>query len=74
MPDVSYLNQRGIPVATVAINNSTNAALLAVRILSASVPRLTEQLENYASNLEQEVMVKVGKLADEGWEKYVVKK
>ena len=26
---------RGIPVATVAINNSTNAALLAIRILGA---------------------------------------
>lgn len=26
---------RGVPVATVAINNATNAALLAVRILGA---------------------------------------
>merc|ERR1712080_351230 len=34
---------RGVPVATVAINNSTNAALLAVRILGAADPKwLTE--------------------------------
>jgi 5-(carboxyamino)imidazole ribonucleotide mutase len=35
----------GIPVATVAIGNATNAALLAVRILAASNPSLREMLE-----------------------------
>jgi 5-(carboxyamino)imidazole ribonucleotide mutase len=35
----------GIPVATVAIGNATNAALLAVRILAASNPALREMLE-----------------------------
>jgi 5-(carboxyamino)imidazole ribonucleotide mutase len=35
----------GIPVATVAIGNATNAALLAVRILAASNPALREMVE-----------------------------
>ncbi|MEO0368203.1 MAG: 5-(carboxyamino)imidazole ribonucleotide mutase [Pseudomonadota bacterium] len=38
---------RGIPVATVAINNSTNAALLAVRILAVSDSDIQARLENY---------------------------
>jgi 5-(carboxyamino)imidazole ribonucleotide mutase len=35
----------GIPVATVAIGNATNAALLAVRILAAANPSLREMVE-----------------------------
>ncbi|KAL8292526.1 hypothetical protein RQP46_001138 [Phenoliferia psychrophenolica] len=65
---------RGIPVATVAINNSTNAALLAVRILSSQLPRLSRELEQYAENLEDEVMAKIARLEDGGWADYVVKK
>jgi len=42
---------RGIPVATVAINNSTNAALLAVRILSVSSPECRQKLEEYADSM-----------------------
>ncbi len=37
----------GIPVATVAINNSKNAALLAVRILSLKYPELAFKMRNY---------------------------
>ena len=35
----------GIPVATVAIGNATNAALLAIRILASANPALREMLE-----------------------------
>ncbi|MDA8196203.1 MAG: 5-(carboxyamino)imidazole ribonucleotide mutase [Actinomycetota bacterium] len=38
---------RGIPVATVAIDNSTNAALLAVRILSIADSSLANKLLEY---------------------------
>lgn len=38
---------RGVPVATVAINNATNAALLAIRILAIANPQLTKRLERY---------------------------
>ena len=62
--------QRGIPVATVAINNGTNAGLLAVRILSAGDPQLVMKMEDYMKALESEVMGKVDKLAEKGWEEY----
>ena len=52
------------------INNSTNAALLAVRILGTSIPRLTKEMEEYAGKLEEEVLGKVETLEAEGWEKY----
>ena len=44
---------RGIPVATVAINNSMNAALLAVRILATSDSKLSERLETYHNNMAE---------------------
>lgn len=62
--------QRGIPVATVAINNSTNAALLAVRILGASMPELLEKMEDYMKKMEGEVEAKIVRLDEVGWEKY----
>ena len=42
---------RGIPVATVAINNSTNAALLALRILSVGNEECRKKLEQYAVDM-----------------------
>ncbi|KZT51300.1 phosphoribosylaminoimidazole carboxylase [Calocera cornea HHB12733] len=65
---------RGVPVATVAINNSTNAALLAIRIIGAGMPSLLQKMEKYMRDMEVEVMGKVAKLEEVGWEKYEVKK
>jgi 5-(carboxyamino)imidazole ribonucleotide mutase len=45
----------GIPVATVAIGNATNAALLAVRILAASNPSLREMVEARQRELAETV-------------------
>ena len=67
-------SQRGIPVATVAINNGTNAGLLAVRILTAGIPELVDSMDQYLKNLESEVMAKVVKLDEVGWEAYEVKR
>ncbi|KAJ7654363.1 phosphoribosylaminoimidazole carboxylase [Mycena rosella] len=64
---------RGIPVATVAINNGTNAGLLAVRILAAGIPRLVDAMDTYLKNLEGEVLGKVEKLKEVGWEEYSAK-
>ncbi|TFK80568.1 Phosphoribosylaminoimidazole carboxylase [Polyporus arcularius HHB13444] len=61
---------RGIPVATVAINNGTNAGLLAVRILSAGQPQLVEAMDGYLKALEKEVLGKVDKIAEIGWDAY----
>jgi phosphoribosylaminoimidazole carboxylase len=63
--------QRGIPVATVAIGNSTNAGLLAVRIVSASVPHLVKDMEAYLASLETEVQGKADRLESIGWTSYL---
>ena len=60
-------------MATVAINNSTNAALLAVRILSAGIPRLVDEMQEYMDRMKNEVMAKVERLEEVGWEEYVLK-
>jgi phosphoribosylaminoimidazole carboxylase PurE protein len=47
---------RGIPVATVAIGNAENAALLAAEILAISDPELTERLERYRADQARVVL------------------
>ncbi|MDZ7839042.1 MAG: 5-(carboxyamino)imidazole ribonucleotide mutase [Actinomycetota bacterium] len=42
----------GVPVATVAINGSKNAAILAVQILALKYPDLKDKLDHYKSDLE----------------------
>ncbi len=59
---------RGIPVATVAIGNATNAGLLAVRILASQQPELLKKMQAYQASLEAMVMQKVEKIATNGWE------
>jgi phosphoribosylaminoimidazole carboxylase len=68
------ISQRGIPVATVAINNATNAGLLAARIVASASPELLQKITEYSEKLEKEVIGKIDKLAEVGWEEYVVKK
>jgi phosphoribosylaminoimidazole carboxylase len=51
-----------------------NAGLLAVRILSVGMPSLVDAMEGYMKDMEAEVLGKVAKLQDVGWEKYEVKK
>ncbi|KAI8938579.1 hypothetical protein NX059_004458 [Plenodomus lindquistii] len=62
---------RGEPVATVGINNSTNAALLAVRILGASNASVQERLRVWMEGNEKEVLRKDGALFEGGWESYL---
>ncbi len=49
---------RGVPVATVAIGNATNAGLLAARILGASDLIVRARLEAYRATMEQTVLDK----------------
>lgn len=46
----------GIPVATVAIDGATNAALLAVAILALGDEDLTEKLANYRQDLAEKTL------------------
>ncbi|CAG8585656.1 23244_t:CDS:2 [Gigaspora rosea] len=61
---------RGIPVATVAINNSTNAGILAVRQLGAFIPGYLEKMQKFMEKQESDVLAKVDKLEEVGWESY----
>ncbi|NPA41773.1 MAG: 5-(carboxyamino)imidazole ribonucleotide mutase [Aquificae bacterium] len=45
----------GVPVATVAIGNSTNAGLLALRILSIKYPEIDRKLKEYREKLKEKV-------------------
>lgn len=54
----------GIPVATVAIGNSTNAALLAIRMLAITDSRLATELDAYAATLATTVAEKNAALKD----------
>lgn len=47
---------RGVPVATIAIDNAANAALLAVRILALQDPTLQEKLLAYQQKLQEEAL------------------
>ena len=45
----------GVPVATVAIDGGKNAALLAIEMLAISDEKLSNKLESYKVELEEEV-------------------
>ncbi|XP_073058950.1 uncharacterized protein [Primulina eburnea] len=62
---------RGVPVATVAINNATNAGLLAVRLLGISDIDLQARMAQYLEDRRDEVLVKGDKLEKGGWEDYL---
>lgn len=44
---------RGIPVATVAINNAMNAGLLALRILGVRDSEVAQKIEDYQADMAQ---------------------
>jgi phosphoribosylaminoimidazole carboxylase PurE protein len=52
----------GVPVATVAINNARNAALLAVEILGTSDKKLLARIIKFKSDIEKESLSKNKKL------------
>lgn len=52
----------GVPVATVALNGSRNAGLLAVQMLSLKEPRLRQAMLQFKKDLENQVMDKVKKM------------
>jgi 5-(carboxyamino)imidazole ribonucleotide mutase len=47
---------RGIPVATVAVDNGQNAGLLAIRILAISDARLAQWLKSFQKQLSSKVL------------------
>ncbi len=62
---------KGIPVATVGINGSANAALLAVAILALKEPQLQEKLEEFRRRQSEEVKAKDARLKELGVKGYL---
>ncbi|KAL9128220.1 MAG: hypothetical protein Q9217_003066 [Psora testacea] len=65
---------RGCPVATVGIDNSTNAALLAVKILGSSDWGYRQAMAEYMKGMSDEVEAKAARLWDVGWKEYLDQK
>jgi len=63
----------GIPVATVGINNSKNAALLAISILSLKYPELKNSLKKARLQTKENLINKNQILKKQGWKKYTKK-
>ena len=58
---------RGVPVATVAVNNARNAGLLALRILALGDKRLAERLEAFADAQRASVEETAADIEARGW-------
>ena len=61
----------GVPVATVAINNATNAGILAAQIVSVKQPDVQERITHYKANLENKVLNKAEKLSQIGYSAFL---
>ncbi len=62
---------RGVPVATVAINNAQNAALLAARILALDDDALFKRLEQQSDDSRSSVVLKAQALERKGWREFI---
>lgn len=54
----------GVPVATVALDNATNAAVLAAQILAISEPLVAAKLKQHKETLRQKVEESIKKMED----------
>jgi len=61
----------GIPVATVAVNGSKNAGILAAKILALNDSELSQKLTDYQQKLHDSVIGKNQKLQDIGYQQYI---
>jgi 5-(carboxyamino)imidazole ribonucleotide mutase len=58
----------GVPVATVALNAAKNAGILAAEIIGSFDETVSKKISEYKNTLNNEVIDKVEKLKNEGWE------
>ena len=62
---------RGIPVATVAIDNAVNAGLLACRILGAQNINIRNKMKRFMLKQEEEITNKAEKIETIGYSNYL---
>ena len=58
----------GVPVATVALNAAKNAGILAAEIIGSFEEDISKKVSEYKNSLNNEVIDKVTRLKNEGWE------
>lgn len=58
----------GIPVATVALNASKNAGILAASIIGTFNEEVNQKLATYKQQMQDEVIAKANKLKSAGWQ------
>ncbi|HUN03750.1 MAG TPA: 5-(carboxyamino)imidazole ribonucleotide mutase, partial [Niabella sp.] len=58
----------GVPVATVALNAAKNAGILAAQIIGSHDAKTSRKIQAYKNKLNKEVLQKVQKLKNEGFE------
>ena len=58
----------GVPVGTVALNASKNAGILAAEILGTADETISQKIADYKNSMNSEVIAKVEKMKQEGWE------
>jgi 5-(carboxyamino)imidazole ribonucleotide mutase len=58
----------GVPVATVALNAAKNAGILAAEILGTADENISVTVAGYKNALSNDVIQKVEKMKQEGWE------
>lgn len=58
----------GVPVGTVALNAAKNAGILAAEILGTFDEEIAEKIAAYKQGMNNEVIGKVEKLKQQGWE------
>ncbi len=61
----------GIPIATVSIDGSKNAGLLAARIVGTSDKNIQEKVILYQKSLESQILKKAEKLEKIGYKQYL---
>ena len=62
---------RGVPVATVAINNARNAGLLAARILGVADEAIRARVSRYRADAREQVLETAARLEAEGWQRAI---
>ena len=57
----------GVPVATVALDNATNAGILAAQVLATSDKEINADLKKFKESLKDTVMESVNKIKEKGF-------
>jgi len=61
----------GVPVATVALDNATNAGILAAQIIGTSDKNVSDRLKEFKKSLNDKVMESVDQIEKKGFKNFI---